>query len=117
MAIHGHSDVHEQVVSFESWCGGLPHPDNADNVLKYKFRFGVHMYNVQYFMLPLSIHVLLFSWSPRTVLLAALRTAKFIKDERVCVCVCVCVCVHYTKLLYSLVVYLHACVCVCSSSS
>ena len=26
-------------MSFESWCGGLPHPDNADNPLKYKFRY------------------------------------------------------------------------------
>ena len=43
-----------RVVSFASFCGGLPAPENADGPLKYKF-----------------------SWSPRGVLGAALNGARF----------------------------------------
>lgn len=43
-----------KVVSFTSWCGGLPAPECADNPFGYKF-----------------------SWSPRGVLLAALNGARF----------------------------------------
>ena len=28
-----------QVTHFESWCGGLPHYNFANNPLKYKFRY------------------------------------------------------------------------------
>lgn len=28
-----------KILSFESWCGGLPHSSFADNPLKYKFRY------------------------------------------------------------------------------
>ena len=28
-----------QVVSFQSWCGGLPAPECNNNPLKYKFRY------------------------------------------------------------------------------
>lgn len=42
------------MVSFTSWCGGLPAPECADNPFGYKF-----------------------SWSPRGVLLAALNAARF----------------------------------------
>lgn len=45
------------VTSFQSWCGGLPAPQHADNPLGYKF-----------------------SWSPRGVLLAALNEARYLKD-------------------------------------
>lgn len=44
----------EKIISFESWCGGLPAPECADNPLRYKF-----------------------SWSPRGVLLAALNDARY----------------------------------------
>lgn len=50
-----------QVVSFYSWCGGLPAPECADNPLGYKF-----------------------SWSPRGVLLAALNGARFLEDGALC---------------------------------
>lgn len=43
-----------KILSFKSWCGGLPAPECADNPLAYKF-----------------------SWSPRGVLLAALNDARF----------------------------------------
>lgn len=45
-----------KIVSFSSWCGGLPAPECADNPLGYKF-----------------------SWSPRGVLLAALNDARYLK--------------------------------------
>lgn len=46
---------HKQVVSFTSFCGGLPAPEHAEGIpLKYKF-----------------------SWSPRGVLGAALNGAQF----------------------------------------
>ena len=44
----------KKVLSFASWCGGLPAPECADNPLGYKF-----------------------SWSPRGVLLAALNDARY----------------------------------------
>jgi alpha-aminoadipic semialdehyde synthase len=50
-------DVHEQggkIVSFESYCGGLPAPEHSNNPLGYKF-----------------------SWSPRGALLAAMNPARF----------------------------------------
>jgi len=47
----------EEIIGFESWCGGLPAPECADNPLGYKF-----------------------SWSPRGVLLAALNPAQFLEN-------------------------------------
>ncbi|KAI6802283.1 Saccharopine dehydrogenase [Hortaea werneckii] len=55
-------EVHNEggkVISFWSYCGGLPAPENSDNPLGYKF-----------------------SWSPRGVLLAARNTAQFYKDGK-----------------------------------
>lgn len=49
-----------QVISFESFCGALPAPENSENVLRYKF-----------------------SWSPRGVLLAHLNSAKYLKDGKI----------------------------------
>jgi len=54
--------VHEQggkVRSFVSWCGGLPMPEYSQNPLGYKF-----------------------SWSPRGVLAAATKDAKFLQEGR-----------------------------------
>lgn len=51
----------KRVVSFTSFCGGLPAPDNAGVPLGYKF-----------------------SWSPRGVLGAALNGARFKLDGKVC---------------------------------
>jgi saccharopine dehydrogenase (NADP+, L-glutamate forming) len=48
------------VVSFRSWCGGLPAPDSDDNPLHYKF-----------------------SWSPMGVLTAATNDARYLDDRRV----------------------------------
>jgi alpha-aminoadipic semialdehyde synthase len=45
------------VTQFESYCGGLPAPNAADNPLKYKF-----------------------SWSPRGVLSACLNNARYSRD-------------------------------------
>jgi saccharopine dehydrogenase (NADP+, L-glutamate forming) len=56
------SEVHEaggKILSFWSYCGGLPAPENSDNPLGYKF-----------------------SWSPRGVLLAARNTATVFKDGK-----------------------------------
>ncbi|EME43077.1 hypothetical protein DOTSEDRAFT_72458 [Dothistroma septosporum NZE10] len=56
-------EVHKaggKIISFLSYCGGLPAPENSDNPLGYKF-----------------------SWSPRGVLLAARNNAKFYKDGKV----------------------------------
>ena len=50
----------KRVVSFTSFCGGLPAPENADVPLGYKF-----------------------SWSPRGVLGAALNGARFKLDGKV----------------------------------
>ncbi len=46
-----------KVISFISWCGGLPAPEASDNPFGYKF-----------------------SWSPKGVLLAGLNPARFQKD-------------------------------------
>lgn len=46
-----------KVVSFRSYCGGLPAPDSNDNPLGYKF-----------------------SWSPRGVLMAGRNSAKYLRD-------------------------------------
>ena len=46
-----------KIISFTSYCGGLPCPDDNDNPFGYKF-----------------------SWSPRGVLLAAIRKAVFQQD-------------------------------------
>ncbi|KAK4548496.1 Saccharopine dehydrogenase [NADP(+), L-glutamate-forming] [Oleoguttula mirabilis] len=56
------SEVHKEggkIISFWSYCGGLPAPENSDNPLGYKF-----------------------SWSPRGVLLAARNTAQFYKNGK-----------------------------------
>jgi len=55
--IHAHNG---RVLSFTSWCGGLPAPEANTNPLGYKF-----------------------SWSPRGVLLAAKNPARFLKDGQV----------------------------------
>lgn len=49
-----------KIKSFVSWCGGLPAPESSDNPLGYKF-----------------------SWSPRGVLGAATRAAKYRQDGEV----------------------------------
>ena len=49
-----------KVLSFLSYCGGLPAPEDSDNPLGYKF-----------------------SWSSRGVLLALLNTAKYLRDGKV----------------------------------
>jgi len=49
-----------QVKAFVSWCGGLPAPESSDNPLGYKF-----------------------SWSPRGVLSAATRPARYKQDDEV----------------------------------
>ena len=49
-----------QIISFTSYCGGLPAPEDSNNPLGYKF-----------------------SWSARGVLLAATNSAKFIEDGKV----------------------------------
>ncbi|GAO47160.1 Saccharopine dehydrogenase [Saitoella complicata NRRL Y-17804] len=56
-------EVHEEggkILSFLSYCGGLPAPENSNNPLGYKF-----------------------SWSSRGVLLALRNAAKFWKDGKV----------------------------------
>ena len=53
------SSQNKRVVSFTSFCGGLPAPEDADVPLGYKF-----------------------SWSPKGVLSAALNSARFkLNDE------------------------------------
>ncbi|KAK5954798.1 saccharopine dehydrogenase (NADP+, L-glutamate-forming) [Knufia fluminis] len=55
-------EVHKaggKIVSFKSFCGGLPAPEASDNPLGYKF-----------------------SWSSRGVLLALRNTAKFLQDGK-----------------------------------
>ncbi|HPN34070.1 MAG TPA: saccharopine dehydrogenase C-terminal domain-containing protein [bacterium] len=49
-----------RVLAFESYCGGLPAPEAADNPFRYKF-----------------------SWSPRGVLLAGRNTARYLRQGRV----------------------------------
>lgn len=56
-------EVHEaggKILSFLSYCGGLPAPENSNNPLGYKF-----------------------SWSSRGVLLALRNTAKYLQDSKV----------------------------------
>eukprot|EP01135_Chromosphaera_perkinsii_P002593 Nk52_evm109s224 gene=Nk52_evmTU109s224 len=56
-------EVHEKggkVLSFVSYCGGLPAPEDSNNPLGYKF-----------------------SWSPRGVLLAIRNAAKFKRDGKI----------------------------------
>jgi saccharopine dehydrogenase-like NADP-dependent oxidoreductase len=48
-----------EVLSFRSYCGGLPAPEAADNPLRYKF-----------------------SWSPEGVLRATLAAARYLEDGR-----------------------------------
>ncbi len=50
----------EKVISFVSWCGGLPSPQDNDNPLGYKF-----------------------SWAPKGVLLALLNDALFLHNGKV----------------------------------
>lgn len=49
-----------KVTSFQSWCGGLPAPECANNPLKYKF-----------------------SWSPLNVLMATKNPAKYLEEGHV----------------------------------
>lgn len=56
-------EVHQaggKILSFLSYCGGLPAPEASDNPLGYKF-----------------------SWSPRGVLLALRNSAKYYKDGKI----------------------------------
>lgn len=46
-----------KIVSFHSYCGGLPAPEDANNPLRYKF-----------------------SWSPRGALMTALNGARYLQD-------------------------------------
>ncbi|MFC1617443.1 saccharopine dehydrogenase C-terminal domain-containing protein [Candidatus Margulisiibacteriota bacterium] len=48
-----------KILSFHSFCGGLPAPENNDNPFGYKF-----------------------SWSPKGVLLASRNSAKYLKDNK-----------------------------------
>lgn len=50
-----------QVVSFVSWCGGIPAPESSANPLRYKF-----------------------NWSPRGVLFNILGGAKYLENGKVC---------------------------------
>jgi alpha-aminoadipic semialdehyde synthase len=49
-----------KIRSFVSWCGGLPAPESSDNPMGYKF-----------------------SWSPRGVLSAATRPAKYKQEDEI----------------------------------
>lgn len=56
-------EVHREggkILSFLSYCGGLPAPENSGNPLGYKF-----------------------SWSPRGVLLALRNAARFYEDGKI----------------------------------
>ena len=57
--IHGVENEGGKVVSFRSYCGGLPAPDSNTNPWGYKF-----------------------SWSPRAVLTAGLNPAKFLDNGK-----------------------------------
>ncbi len=57
---HDIRDRGGRIVSFKSYCGGLPAPDANDNPLGYKF-----------------------SWAPRGVLVAAGSSARYLLDGRV----------------------------------
>ncbi|KAM6137098.1 LOW QUALITY PROTEIN: alpha-aminoadipic semialdehyde synthase, mitochondrial [Pterocles gutturalis] len=52
-------DVGATVVSYTSFCGGLPAPEHSDNPLRYKF-----------------------SWSPQGVLLNTVQSATYLKKRR-----------------------------------
>jgi saccharopine dehydrogenase (NADP+, L-glutamate forming)/spermidine synthase len=58
--IHGTQERNGEVLSFTSYCGGLPAPESNTNPFGYKF-----------------------SWSPRGVLLASKSPARFLKDGAV----------------------------------
>lgn len=49
-----------KIISFVSWCGGLPAPENSGNPFGYKF-----------------------SWSPKGALLAALNSAKYLENGKI----------------------------------
>lgn len=49
-----------KILSFESWCGGLPAPEFSNNPLRYKF-----------------------NWSPMGVLMNTLSQAKYLQDGKV----------------------------------
>jgi len=49
-----------RIISYVSYCGGLPAPENADNPLKYKF-----------------------SWSPKAVFFNTMRSAKWIENDEI----------------------------------
>ncbi len=61
--IHAAQAKGGKVVSFRSYCGGLPAPEANTNPIGYKF-----------------------SWAPRGVLVAATNTAKYLKDGKVVDC-------------------------------
>jgi len=50
------------IVSFRTWCGGLPAPEAANNPMGYKF-----------------------SWYPKGVVEASLNPAQYMVDEKVSV--------------------------------
>lgn len=58
--IHDVKNRGGRIVSFKSYCGGLPSPDSADPCCKYKF-----------------------SWSPRGVLMAGRNSARYLQDGRI----------------------------------
>ena len=58
--IHGIEKDGGKIISFRSYCGGLPAPDANDNPWGYKF-----------------------SWSPRAVLLAGKNPGKYLEDGKV----------------------------------
>jgi len=58
--IHGAAEKGGKVVSFRSYCGGLPAPEANTNPIGYKF-----------------------SWAPRGVLVAATNPAKYLRDGEV----------------------------------
>ena len=58
--IHNVENSGGKVLSFRSYCGGLPAPEANDNLYGYKF-----------------------SWSPRGVLMAGRNDAKYLKDGKI----------------------------------
>lgn len=58
--IHNVENSGGKVVSFRSYCGGLPAPEANDNPFGYKF-----------------------SWSPRGVLMAGRNDAKYLKEDKI----------------------------------
>jgi saccharopine dehydrogenase-like NADP-dependent oxidoreductase len=55
--VHANGD---EILSFTSWCGGIPAPDNNDNPLGYKF-----------------------SWEPRGALMALCNDAIYLQDNEI----------------------------------